>query len=144
MHPDLPMLRIGLPLVIATGVIQVLAQLTLAQAMELLPLPPQSRYPKFFMLTHSVTAVTILMVGHIVQVLLWAMVYHYHWGEFADFASAVYFSLANFTTVGASDLALPSDHRLVGALESAAGMLMFGWSTALLVGVVQRTYHRKE
>jgi hypothetical protein len=28
---------------------------------------------------------------------------------------------------------------MVGALESAAGMLMFGWSTALLVRVVQRT-----
>jgi len=89
MNPELPLLRIGLPMVIATGVIQVLAQLTLAQAVELLPLPPQSRYPKFFMLTHSVVAVT--------------------------------------------------DHRLVGALESAVGMMMFGWSTALLVSVVQRT-----
>jgi hypothetical protein len=28
---------------------------------------------------------------------------------------------------------------MVGALGSAAGMLMFGWSTALLVRVVQRT-----
>ena len=139
MNPELPLLRIGLPMVIATGVIQVLAQLTLAQAVELLPSPPQSRYPKFFMLTHSVVAVTILMVGHILQVMLWASVYHYHWGEFADFASAVYFSLANFTTVGAVDLSLPPDHRLVGALESAVGMMMFGWSTALLVSVVQRT-----
>jgi ion channel len=144
MNPDLPMLRIGLPMVIATGVIQVVAQLILAQAMETLPLPPQSRYPKFLMLTHSVLAVTILMVGHIVQVILWACVYHFYWDEFTDFAGAVYFSLANFTTVGATGLALPPDHRLVGALESAAGMLMFGWSTALLVAVVQRTYHRKD
>ena len=30
-------------------------------------------------------------------------------------------------------------HRIAGAVESAVGMLMFGWSTALLVRVVQRT-----
>jgi voltage-gated potassium channel Kch len=59
--------------------------------------------------------------------------------EFRSFGAALYFSLANFTTVGASDLTIPTTHRMVGALESAAGMLMFGWSTALLVRVVQRT-----
>jgi hypothetical protein len=71
-----------------------------------------------------------------------ALVYHFHWDEFVDFNSALYFSLASFTTLGATDLALPPEHRMIGALEAAAGMLMFGWSTALLVGVVQRTDHR--
>jgi len=72
-------------------------------------------------------------------VTLWALLYHYEWDEFSHFGTALYFSLANFTTVGASDITLPPLHRMVGALESAAGMLMFGWSTALLVRVVQRT-----
>jgi hypothetical protein len=79
------------------------------------------------------------MIGHILQVTMWALVYHFHWDEFVDFNSALYFSLASFTTLGANDLALPPNHRMIGALEAAAGMLMFGWSTALLVGVVQRT-----
>ena len=96
------------------------------------------------MLMHSVVAVLILLAGYILQVMIWALVYHYYWGEFVSFASAVYFSLASFTTLGANDLALPPHHRLVGALEAAAGMLMFGWSTALLVAVVQRTYHHKD
>ena len=39
-------------------------------------------------------------------------------------------------------LALPRPHRMVGAIEAAAGMMMFGWSTALLVSVVQRTNRR--
>jgi len=145
MDAGAPLLRVGLPMVIATGVIQVLAQLALALAhvMELLPSPPLSRYPKFFMLTHSVATVLILLAGHILQVIIWALVYHYYWGEFVSFASAVYFSLASFTTLGANDLGLPPDHRLVGALEAAAGMLMFGWSTALLVAVVQRSYNNR-
>jgi hypothetical protein len=31
---------------------------------------------------------------------------------------------------------------MIGAFESAAGMMMFGWSTALLVAVVVRTDRR--
>ena len=142
MMPDESLLRIGMLMIVATGVIQALAQLALSHMMDVLPSPPLSRYPRFYMLTHSVTAVVILMAGHILQVAMWALVYHYDWGEFANFKSALYFSLANFTTLGANDLALPAEHRMIGALEAAAGMLMFGWSTALLVGVVQRTDHR--
>ena len=142
MLPDASLFRIGMLMIVATGVIQVVAQLVLSHMMDVLPSPPLSRYPRFYMMTHSVTAVVILMIGHILQVTLWALVYHDHWNEFVDFQSALYFSLASFTTLGANDLALPPEHRMVGALEAAAGMLMFGWSTALLVSVVQRTDHR--
>ena len=65
MNPGAPLLQVGLPMVIATGVIQVMAQLALAHVVELLPSPPLSRYPKFFMLTHSVAAILILLAGHI-------------------------------------------------------------------------------
>jgi hypothetical protein len=137
---DVPLGHIvrGVLMVGATGVIQVLAQLVLSRALDKLPSPSESRYPTFYMLTHSVTAVLILLIGHVLQVMLWAALYFYAWGEFESIGSALYFSLANFTTVGASDLALPHEHRLVGTFEAAAGMMMFGWSTALLVSVVQR------
>jgi hypothetical protein len=46
--------------------------------------------------------------------------------------------LASFTTVEASELELSGVHRLTGAIESALGMLMFGWSTALLFYTIQR------
>jgi hypothetical protein len=123
----------------ATGIVQVFAQLVLSRMMEILPHPRASSRPTFFMLAHSVVAVLVLMAGHMLQVTLWALLYHFDWGEFKTFGSALYFSLASFTTVGANELQLSPGHRMVGALESAAGMLMFGWSTALLVRVVQRT-----
>ena len=81
----------------------------------------------------------MLMAGHMLQVTLWALLYHFYWGDLGTFGAAFYFSLASYTTVGTAELVLPPGHRIVGALESAAGMLMFGWSTALLVRVVQRT-----
>jgi hypothetical protein len=132
----------GILMVGATGVIQVLAQLALSHMLDIVPSPPESRFPTFYMLTHSVSAVMILLIGHVLQVTLWAVLYFYDWDAFKSFGTAMYFSLASFTTLGASELTLPSQHRMIGAFESAAGMMMFGWSTALLVAVVVRTDRR--
>jgi hypothetical protein len=132
----------GILMVGATGVIQVLAQLALSHMLDILPSPPESRYPTFYMLTHSVSAVMILLVGHLLQVTMWAALYYYDWGVFRTFGEALYFSLASFTTLGTSELTLPHIHRMIGAFEAAAGMMMFGWSTALLVSVVQRSDRR--
>ena len=129
----------GVLLIGGTGVIQVFAQLVLHRMMEILPRPRASSRPTFFMVAHSVVAVLVLMAGHMLQVTLWALVYHFDWGEFKSFDGALYFSLASFTTVGAHELTLSPGRRMVGALESAVGMLMFGWSTAILVRVVLRT-----
>ena len=141
---DAPMAHIirGVLMVGATGIVQVLAQLALSRMMDILPSPPESRYLTFYMLTHSVSAVMILLVGHVLQVMMWAALYFYDWAAFKSFGIAMYFSLASFTTLGAAELALPPQHRMIGAFESAAGMMMFGWSTALLVAVVVRTDRR--
>ncbi len=113
MELDAPMGHIlrGILMVGATGVVQVLAQLALSRMMDILPSPPESRYPTFYMLTHSVSAVMILLVGHILQVTVWAVLYFYDWGAFKSFGVAMYFSLASFTTLGASELTLPPHHR---------------------------------
>jgi hypothetical protein len=34
---------------------------------------------------------------------------------------------------------LPRDWRILGASEAAAGMLIFGWSIALLIVLIERT-----
>src|SRR5258708_11057360 len=62
----------GVLMVGATGVIQVLAQLVLSRTLDALPSPPESRYPTFYMLTHSVTAVVILLIGPVLQVAMLA------------------------------------------------------------------------
>src|SRR5262249_46283444 len=85
---------------------------------------------------HPLTAVLILTGAMLLQGGLGAALY-FQWGELGSYRNAFYFSIASFSTVGASELVLSPEHRLVGALEAAMGMLMFGWSAALLVHVVQ-------
>jgi hypothetical protein len=129
----------GVGLVVGTGVIQVIARLVLGWLIDVLPTPRLSRYPNLYMTVHTALAVLVLLMGMILQVTLWALFYHFHMGELGDFASSVYFSMVSFTTLGANELNLSHAHRMIGALESAVGMLMFGWSTALLVKVVHQT-----
>lgn len=125
----------GALLVGGSVVIQAMAQIALTRLTRVLPSHRLSRESPTW-LAYVIACVLVLMIGHILQVLIWAALY-FSWGELGSFSACVYFSLASFTTVGASELVLSPGHRIVGALEAAAGMLMFGWSTALLVQVVQ-------
>jgi voltage-gated potassium channel Kch len=52
------------------------------------------------------------------------------------------FDLETFTTLGYGDITLPEQWRMLGAFEAATGVIMFGWTTALIVAVVQRMYVR--
>ena len=52
----------------------------------------------------------------------------------------MYFSITSYTTVGYGDVVLPASWRLLGPIEGAVGILMFGWSTAILVMALTRIY----
>ena len=58
-------------------------------------------------------------------------------GEFSAFAPACYHSAVNYTTLGYGDVVMSPTWRLLGPLEAADGMLMFGISTALIFAVIQ-------
>ena len=53
----------------------------------------------------------------------------------------IYLAFVTYTTLG-GDL-VPVEHwRLLGPLTSMNGVLLFGWSTAVLFEVMRRTMHR--
>ena len=53
-----------------------------------------------------------------------------------NFDDALYFSTTTYTTVGYGDILLAKPWRLVGAIESANGIILLGWSTAFFVSVI--------
>jgi voltage-gated potassium channel Kch len=61
-----------------------------------------------------------------------------------NFGEAVYFSISSYTTVGYGDVVLGPEWRTLGAAEAAVGILLLGWSTALLFVVIQRLYLEPE
>ena len=72
----------------------------------------------------------ILFVGHMFQAGVWAALFH-RLGAFEEFETAFYHSAVNFTSLGYGDIVMPEELRLLGALEAAGGVLMFGLSAGV-------------
>jgi hypothetical protein len=58
-------------------------------------------------------------------------------GEFSDFRTAYYHSAVNYTSLGYGDIIMSSAWKLLGPLETADGMLLFGVSAAMIFAVIQ-------
>lgn len=77
----------------------------------------------------------ILVAGNLAQVAIWALLFLLL-GEFSEFADAFYHSAVNFATLGYGDIVMSEEHRLLGPLQAINGVLMIGFSTAVLMGTV--------
>ena len=85
-----------------------------------------------------VATVVVLMLAHISEVLVWSLAY-----AIVDAAPAgtdlVDFAFVNYTTLGYGDVTPVAHWRLLGPLTAMNGVLMFGWSTAVIFEVLRRT-----
>jgi hypothetical protein len=78
-----------------------------------------------------IIVMVVMLAGNFLQISLWAGLFYVS-GEFKDFATAFYHSVVNFSTLGYGDLVMSEERRLLGALEAANGVLMFGLTTGFL------------
>ncbi len=77
----------------------------------------------------------IVLLGNLIQMAIWALVFMLC-GQFENYETAFYFSAVNFTTLGYGDITLSSRWRILGPLEAANGVLMFGLSAAMAYAVM--------
>lgn len=83
--------------------------------------------------------VSVLLLLHLIESGIWAGFYRVS-GVLPDFETAIYFSITSYTTVGYGDILLSPPWRLLGPIEAAVGILMFGWSTGIVVAAITRIY----
>src|SRR5262249_8365923 len=81
--------------------------------------------------------VTIALIAHLIEIAVWAVLFLFC-GEFPQFGIAYYHSAVNYTTLGYGDMVMSASWKLLGPMEAADGMLMFGISTALVFALIQR------
>ena len=86
-----------------------------------------------------------LLLKHYVDIVCWAAVY---WtlvgtGQFDGFENALYFSSVTYTSLGYGDFVLTGPWRLLCGIQAINGILLFGWSTALLFILVQRLWQEE-
>jgi voltage-gated potassium channel len=78
-----------------------------------------------------------LLILHLFEMAIWAFAFT-ALAVLPDFETSLYFSMTSYTTVGYGDVLPSTSWRLVGPIESAAGVLMLGLSTGFIVAAVQR------
>lgn len=102
----------------------------------------RTHFPKVLL----VSAFTALMfVGVVLQAFIWALFYLYQPSitTLPNLETALYFSLVTFTSLGYGDVVLTESWRLLAALEGATGVIVLGWTTALIFYTIQIVYQPK-
>jgi hypothetical protein len=79
----------------------------------------------------------VLMCAHVVEIGIWAMLLHLA-GISIDGTDIFTFSFENYTALGYGD-ALPTDRprRLIGPVIALNGLLLIGWSVAVIFEVMR-------
>jgi hypothetical protein len=81
-------------------------------------------------------AALVMFLASLLEMGLWAWVY-LQLGALADPEIAGYFSAVTFVSLGYGDVTLHPPWRLLSALEGANGVILFGWSTAVVFAAVR-------
>ena len=85
-----------------------------------------------------IAAVTVLMVAHLAEVIVWSMIYVVVSAAPAG-TDFIYFAFVNYTTLGFGDVTPVERWHLLGPMTAMNGVLLFGWSTAVIFEVLRMT-----
>ena len=83
-------------------------------------------------------AVMVLMIAHLAEVLVWSLIYVI-FGVAPEGSDIVYFAFVNYTTLGYGDVTPVVRWHLLGPMTAMNGVLLFGWSTAVIFEVLRMT-----
>jgi hypothetical protein len=89
-----------------------------------------------------IATVAVLMAAHICEVAAWSLAYSLVEAT-PEGADRLYFAFVNFTTLGYGDVLPTPRWRLLGPMTAMNGVLLFGWSVAVMFEVLSRTLDRK-
>ncbi len=81
----------------------------------------------------------VLFLGHLFQFAAWAGLFMWL-DEFQDFQTAFYHSSVNFTSLGYGDIVMSERWRILGGLEAANGVLMFGLTAGAVLSVMNQLF----
>jgi hypothetical protein len=85
-----------------------------------------------------IATAVVLKVAHTVEILVWAASYGIVQAAAAG-SDLLYFAFVNYTTLGYGDITPVREWRLIGPLTAMNGVLLFGWSAAILFEVLRKT-----
>jgi len=92
--------------------------------------------PSRLLIAVMIATISVLMAAHVAEVFVWSLAY-----AIVDAAPAgadrVYFAFVNYTTLGYGDILPIPNWRILGPMAAMNGILLFGWSTAVIYDVLR-------
>jgi len=85
-----------------------------------------------------VSTVLVLMLAHTIEIVVWSLSYAVV-GAAPAGSDLLYFAFVNYTTLGYGDVTPVKTWQLLGPMAAMNGILMFGWSTAVLFEVLLKS-----
>ena len=79
-----------------------------------------------------IAVVSTLMAAHLFEMTIWALIYALV-GIAPEGSDYFYFAFVNYTTLGYGDVVPVERWHLLGPMTAMNGVLLFGWSTAIIV-----------
>ncbi|WP_441235157.1 potassium channel family protein [Bradyrhizobium sp. 930_D9_N1_4] len=98
----------------------------------------KTEWPRSHLMGVMMATATALMVAHLLELFVWAWMYHIVQVAAAG-SDLLYFAFVNYTTLGYGDITPVQQWRLIGPLTAMNGVLLFGWSAAVLFEVLRKT-----
>ena len=92
----------------------------------------------FRLIAVMIATVTVLMIAHLAEVIVWSGVYVMT-SIAPDDTDLIYFSFVNYTTLGYGDVTPVQRWHLLGPMTAMNAVLLFGWSTAVIFEVLRMT-----
>ena len=131
---------IGAAILAATVVIHAIGTVVLVRLLAPYRAALQSGPEWNRVLRMLIGTVMLLLILHLAEILLWATAFLFLeiGDDLQSFEEAVYFSFVTYTTLGYGDITLSGEWRIMSGIEALNGVLLAGWSTALLFGLVQK------
>jgi hypothetical protein len=97
----------------------------------------ETAHPAALLISVMVATVSVLMAAHLSEVLVWSLAYAVV-DAAPTGADLMYFAFVNYTTLGYGDVTPVERWRLLGPMTAMNGVLLFGWSTAVIFEVLRR------
>src|SRR5579871_6525686 len=98
-------------------------------------------HPSLFLMGVMIPTVSVLMTTHALEVIVWSLVYWIVEAARPE-VNLMDFAFVNYTTLGYGDVLPVQNWRLLGPITAMNGVMLFGWSTAIIFEVLRRALGR--
>ena len=103
----------------------------------------QVAWPALRLVIIMIATVSVLMAFHLAEIGVWSLGY-----ALLDVtppgADRFYFAFVNYATLGYGDIVPVAEWRLLGPMAAMNGVLLFGWSTAVIFEVLWKALQHSE